>query len=93
VPKVFTPNKKYTGISAGVSFSNGVGESTDPHLLSWFESHGYTVEAEEVSKFDNMSIEELKAYAEENEIDIGQSTSQKGILKKILEAESKKETE
>jgi len=41
---------------------------------------------ETASPFDNMSIEELKAYAEVNGIDIGQSTSQKGILKKIVEA-------
>ena len=36
---------------------------------------------------NNLSVEELKAYAEEKGIDIGQSTSQKGILKKIQEAE------
>lgn len=36
-----------------------------------------------------MTVDELKAYAEEKGIDIGQSTSQKGILKKILEAENK----
>lgn len=36
---------------------------------------------------EEMTVDELKAYAEEKGIDIGQSTSQKGILKKILEAE------
>ena len=39
------------------------------------------------SELANLSVEELKAYAEEKGIDIGQSTSQKGILKKIQEAE------
>jgi len=91
--KVFSPNKDYTGISAGVYFSQGVGECTDPYLLGWFKSKGYTVE--EIEKLDNsgdldlqnMSIKELKAYAEEKKINLGKATSQEGILKKILEAE------
>lgn len=40
----------------------------------------------EINEFDGMSVDELKLYAEEHSIDIGQSTSQKGILKKIIEA-------
>ena len=43
--------------------------------------------ADSTSELANLSVEELKAYAEEKGIDIGQSTSQKGILKKIQEAE------
>ena len=42
---------------------------------------------ENTSELANLSLEELKAYANEKGIDIGQSTSQKGILKKIQEAE------
>lgn len=42
---------------------------------------------ENTSELANLSVEELKAYAEEKGIDIGQSTSQKGVLKKIQEAE------
>ena len=42
---------------------------------------------ENTSELANLSVEELKAYAKEKGIDIGQSTSQKGILKKIQEAE------
>ena len=42
---------------------------------------------ENTSELANLSLEELKVYAEEKGIDIGQSTSQKGILKKIQEAE------
>lgn len=42
--KVIAPNNQYTGTSAGVSFCNGVGETEDPHLLHWFQSHGYEVE-------------------------------------------------
>ena len=91
--KVFSPNKDYTGISASVHFSQGVGECTDPYLLGWFKSKGYTVE--EIEKLDNsgdldlenMSIKQLKAYAEEKEINLGKATRKEGILKKILEAE------
>jgi hypothetical protein len=43
--KVYAPNKQYTGTSASVPFCNGVGETDDPHLLKWFHSHGYEVEA------------------------------------------------
>ena len=42
---------------------------------------------ENTSELANLSLEELKAYAKEKGIDIGQSTSQKWILKKIQEAE------
>jgi hypothetical protein len=89
--KIHAPNKNYTGITATVPFAAGVGETSDEHLLAWFNEHGYEVEgmektADTGSEFDNMSIDELKAYAETNGIDIGQSTSQKGIMKKIIEA-------
>lgn len=48
--KIYAPNKQYTGVSAGVTFVNGVGETSDPHLLEWFREHGYTVEGEEKPK-------------------------------------------
>lgn len=44
--KVFAPNKNYTGISANVVFRNGVGETSDPHLIEWFKAKGYAVEEE-----------------------------------------------
>jgi hypothetical protein len=44
MPKVFAPNKQYTGLSAGVTFVNGVGETDIPHVLDWFREHGYIVE-------------------------------------------------
>lgn len=46
--KIYAPNKEYTGISAGVPFVTGVGETDDPRLLEWFRTHGYEVEAPEV---------------------------------------------
>ena len=42
--KIYSPNKKYTGMSASVPFCGGVGETDDPHLIQWFKDHGYKVE-------------------------------------------------
>lgn len=39
------------------------------------------------SPFQGMSIDELKAYAAERNIDIGKATTEEGIIKKIEEAE------
>ena len=41
--KVLSPNKEYTGLSAGVTFVNGQGETNNEHVLQWFEERGYTV--------------------------------------------------
>lgn len=41
---VKAPNKQYNGISAGVQFKDGVGETTNPHLIEWFKLKGYLVE-------------------------------------------------
>ena len=42
--KIYAPNKEYTGISAGVAFTDGVGETDKTHLIEWFKAHGYEVE-------------------------------------------------
>ena len=105
--KIIAPNKQYTGVSASVSFVKGEGTTTEPHLIKWFEDHGYEVEEEAAkekeqvpppdndklesgggssSELKDMTVEELTAYALEKGIDIGNSTSQKGILKKIQDA-------
>jgi hypothetical protein len=85
--KIHAPNKQYTGVSASVAFAQGVGETTDPYLIEWFRSHGYEVEEDpEENEFKGKTIEELKAYALEHSIDIGNSTSISGITKKIQDA-------
>lgn len=86
--KIICPNKQYTGVSASVAFANGVGETDNLHLIDWFKARGYTVEDEEpTSPFDGMTVDELKAYAAEKNIDIGNATSQAGIIKKIQGAD------
>lgn len=42
--KISAPNREYTGVSASVPFCNGVGETDNPTLISWFKEHGYAVE-------------------------------------------------
>ena len=42
--KIYAPNKEYTGMSAGVSFCDGVGETDTPRIIDWFKKHGYRVE-------------------------------------------------
>ena len=44
--RILAPNKEYAGLSAGISFMNGEGHTDDAYLISWFRSHGYTVEEE-----------------------------------------------
>ena len=42
--KIKSPNNKFTGIRAGVSFVNGVAETGNPWAISWFKNNGYEVE-------------------------------------------------
>ena len=90
--KILSPNKSYTGVSASVAFINGVGETEDENIIDWFKEHGYEVIEEDVTKvdktIDEMSVEELVAYASEKEIDIGKATTQSGIIEKIKAAET-----
>lgn len=56
--KILAPNREYTGISAGVPFCNGVGETNNPTLIFWFREHGYIVKESKVAETEE--IEELK---------------------------------
>ncbi len=85
--KIFAPNKQYNGISAGIPFLMGVGETTDSYLIDWFKSKGYDVEEpEDEFNLDELTVEELIKFAEVNQIDIGKAISKEGILKKITDA-------
>ena len=41
--KIYAPNKGYAGVTAGVSFSNGVGETEDKWAIQWFKYKGYKI--------------------------------------------------
>ena len=59
--KVYSPNKKYNGETATVSFRDGVGETNNKYLIEYLKSKGYTVEEtkEEIDK----ELENLKNEA------------------------------
>lgn len=66
--KVYAPLKDYNGISASVTFVNGVGETDNENLLEWFEEKGYTVERDEKPKRAKKAVEEeSEEVAEGNE--------------------------
>lgn len=52
--KIYAPVKDFNGLRGNVRFVNGVGETDDPHLIKWFETHGYKVPIQEES---NLVIE------------------------------------
>ena len=79
--KIYAPNKNYNGLSAGVMFVNGIGECSDPYLISWFKEKGYRVEEE--PSLDKMTVAELKEYAETNGIDLEGLTKKAEILEKL----------
>lgn len=89
--KIYSPNESYTGVSASVAFSKGIGFTKDKHLIEWFKEHEYKVdETEDQQKndngekpIDNMTVDELKAYAEGEKIDLTGLTKRDDILNKI----------
>lgn len=42
--KIIAPNKAYNGVTAGVKFMDGKGETEINRLLFWFKEKGYEVE-------------------------------------------------
>ncbi len=81
--KIHAPNKEYTGVSASVPFVNGVGESDNSVLLSWFEAHGYKVEKSEEKPLAKMNKAELLAVAAEKGISVPDGTTNSEIVKLI----------
>lgn len=72
--KIYAPVKDFNGWRGNVRFVNGVGETDDPQLIKWFETHGYKVPIQEDSNLviepqnDQIEVEddevELMGYAE-----------------------------
>jgi hypothetical protein len=93
--KIYAPNKEYTGVSAFVSFIDGVGETDDLHLIQWFERNGYTIEGKDSEPaptvddeptLESMSATDLRDLAREKGIK-GYSNMTKDQLIKALEVE------
>jgi len=80
--KIYAPNKAYNGETASIHFANGVGETERPELIAWFQEHGYKAVVPEKAVTD-MTVAELKAYADGKGIDLGGLTKKEDILTKI----------
>lgn len=68
--KIYAPNEKYTGVTAGVSFINGVGETEDSWLINWFESKGYEVVEERTEVTSEIGEEFIQDIEEAHELAI-----------------------
>jgi len=38
---IHAPNKSFSGVRYGVTFTNGIGQSDDKTVLAWFKTNGY----------------------------------------------------
>ena len=83
--KVYSPNKNYDGITAGVQFSNGIGESDDKYILGYLKSKGYKVEENKKDDID-IELEELKREATELNINFRANIGKDKLKEKIEEA-------
>lgn len=87
---VETPVKDFCGIGAGgVHFAYGKAEVHEGWVLDWYREHGYTVTEKDAGPkpIDKMKVDELKAYAAEKGIDLGEASTKAEIIDVIKAAE------
>lgn len=79
---VETPVANFCGIgAAGVHFAYGKAEVAEGWVLDWYREHGYKVTPKDTEdEFSTMKVDELKAYAAKNGIDLGTATKKDEIL-------------
>lgn len=79
-------NPTFCGIDAGgVQFANGQAIINECPLVEWFREHeGYSVTEE--YPLAAMKVEELKAYAAEKGIELGEATKKADIIAAIKAA-------
>lgn len=82
--KVFivkSPVKDFCGVgAAGIHFANGEAEVREGWVLDWFKEHGYEITPKDADPLDGMKVDELKAFAEANNINIGAAKNKAEIL-------------
>lgn len=70
-----------------IKFVDGKAETADETVAERLRAMGYTVEGGNAPSLLEMTVAELKAYATEKNIDLGEATKKKEIIAKIQEAE------
>ena len=100
--KIIAPNQKFNGKRAGVAFVDGKAETDDESVIRYFVKHGYSVEGkakkaerapeapkvadEATDKLAGLNVEELRAHAAENDIDLGGARTKAEIRDAIAAA-------
>ena len=89
--KITAPNTAYNRKLCGVQFIEGIGQTEDENTAGWFSGReGFTVTAEDsdvVKPTSKMTVDELKAYASDKDIELGDTEKKADILAKIKEVE------
>lgn len=94
MPKIYSPNKEFTGKRAGVGFIDGQADTSDLAAIDWCRRHGYEVvdDAPAAPAFPEGDPEErwtndqLKAYAASKGIELGEAKKKDELLAAIAAA-------
>lgn len=81
--KVYSPNKKYNGETATVSFRDGVGETNNKYLIEYLKSKGYTIE--ETKEIVDEELEKLKKEAQKLGIKYNANIGKEKLKERIEE--------
>lgn len=92
--KIYCNNNKYNGISAGINFVNGVGDSNVPHLIAWFRENGYTIveDPREPGIYDPIAYKKLIEIAKERGFN-GIGLKKEQLIQALMALDIKNETE
>lgn len=84
------PVAGFSGRRAGVVFVDGEAQSDDEAALAYFRRHGYIIGDEQDESgpktVESMNVAELRAYAEDHGIDLGDATRKPEIRAAIQAA-------
>lgn len=80
---VEAPVKDFCGVgAAGIHFAYGKAEVNEGWVLDWYKEHGYKVTAKGVD-IDKRKLDDLKAYAADKGIELGEAKTKAEILEVI----------
>lgn len=83
--KIYTPNEKYTGVTAGVSFVDGVGDTEDKYLINWFEEKGYKLADENVEAIQQIGEDLINDIEEAHDLALKENDIQSLVKLKVEE--------